>query len=685
MIVSSGIFFWPCVKRDVSVYIKSCHTCQLVGKPNQAVKPAPLHPIAAIHEPFEYLLIDCVGPLPPSKAGAKYLLTVMCQATRYPAAYPLRTITSRSLVKAISQFVSTFGIPRFIQSDQGSNFMSKLFSQVLGHLHVQHNQSSAYHAQSQGALERFHQTLKSLLRAYCVQLGRDWEEGLPWLLLAAREVTQESTGFSPNDLVFGHKVRGPLAVMRDDVQQAAAPVNVIDYVNGFKHRLYNAVTLAKENLKRSQTRMKRLYDRRAERRQFAPGDQVLALLPLVSSPFQAKFSGPFTVLRKVSEVNYFIKTPLRRKPTQLCHVNLLKPYFARESKLAGYEPGEAKSVCLASVLPTFDTVVSEETALSEEVFMLGRFKNSEALKNLESTLVHLSPQARVELIALINEFPAIFGDTPTQTHLLEHDIDVGDASPIKQRFYRVPLVKREFLDAEVDYMLRNDIAEPSSSSWASPCVLVPKPDDTLRFCTDFRKVNAVTKPDAFPLPRVDDCVDLVGSAKFVSKFDLLKGYWQVPLTERAREIATFITPSGLYSYRVMPFGLRNAPATFQRLMNLVVGDLDGCAVYLDDVVVYSDTWESHLYRVRGFFERLLAANLTVNLAKCEFAKATVTYLGKIVGQGKVRPLQAKVLAVQQYPPPSTKRELMRFLGLVGYYRGFCKNFSSVVAPLTKGQ
>lgn len=132
----------------------------------------------------------------------------------------------------------------------------------------------------------------------------------------------------------------------------------------------------------------------------------------------------------------------------------------------------------------------------------------------------------------------------------------------------------------------------------------------------------------------------------------------------------------------MPFGLRNAPATFQRLMNRVVGGLDGCAVYLDDLVVYSDTWEEHLSRVRSVFVRLAEANLTINLAKCEFARATVVYLGRVVGQGSVRLLRAKVEAIDQFPRPRTKKELMRFLGMVGYYRCFCANFSAVVAPLT---
>ena len=216
-------FFWPCMKSDVSAFVKTCHTCQLTDKPNQKLKPAPLYPIPAIRQPFGHLIIDCVGPLPRSKSGAVYLLTVMCQATRYPAAYPLRTITTRSVVRALSQFMSIFGIPKVIQSGKGSNFCSHMFSQVLKQLRVRHNQSSAYHAQSQGALERFHQTLKAILRAYCTELGKDWEEGLPWLMLAAREVTQESMGFSPNELVFAHTVRGPLAALPGDWIEAQPP------------------------------------------------------------------------------------------------------------------------------------------------------------------------------------------------------------------------------------------------------------------------------------------------------------------------------------------------------------------------------------------------------------------------------------------------------------------------------
>ena len=192
--------FWPKLRKDVSSHVKSCHVCQLTGKPNQLSPVAPLYPIPAVSNPFEHLIVDCVGPLPRSKAGHSFLLTVMCQSTRYPPAYPLRSITAKSVLKALTNFMSTFGIPKVVQSDQGSNFISKQFSRALKQLRAKHNISSAYHPQSQGALERFHQTLKSLLRSYCVELGSDWEEGLPWLLFAIREVVQESTASAQMNL-----------------------------------------------------------------------------------------------------------------------------------------------------------------------------------------------------------------------------------------------------------------------------------------------------------------------------------------------------------------------------------------------------------------------------------------------------------------------------------------------------
>ncbi len=158
-----------------------------------------------------------MGPLPKTKTGNQFLLTVMCSATRFPEAIPLRKITASVVSKALVKFFSTFGLPKVVQTDQGTNFLSKLFSQVLTTLNISHRVASAYHPESQGALERFHQTLKAMLRKYCRDTDKDWDEGVPLVLFAVREAVQESLGFSPAELVFGHTVRGPLKMLKENI------------------------------------------------------------------------------------------------------------------------------------------------------------------------------------------------------------------------------------------------------------------------------------------------------------------------------------------------------------------------------------------------------------------------------------------------------------------------------------
>lgn len=665
----SRYFFWPGLKSAVSKFCRVCAACQIAGKPNQKLPIAPLRPIPVMHEPFERLLLDCVGPLPKSKSGYEYILSIMCTSTRFPEAIPLRSIKAHIIVRELIKFCTVFGLPKVIQTDQGTNFTSKLFTQTLTQFGIRHELSSAYHAQSQGAVERFHQTLKMMLRTYCLASGKDWAESLPFLMFAVREAEQESLGFSPADLVFGHTVRGPLKVLSEQLlAKDAMPISVLDYVSSFRERLHRARDLAREHLVTTQSKMKERYDKKSVSRSFQPNDEVLILLPEPGSALHARFTGPYSVKEKLSETDYVVRTPDRRRKTRVCHINMLKR-FMRDSQS---EP------------PCNPVTVSLPVAVASQVIEQDgkRLQNSAVLKDLASFLSHLEPVESEQIIQLMHRYSPLFSDVPGRTTVLEHDINVGSAKPIKQHSYRVNPSKRHIMKTEVEYMLQHGLAQHSQSPWSSPCLLVPKADGTYRFCTDFRKVNAVTKPDSFPLPRMEDCVDRVGSAKFVTKLDLLKGYWQVPLTARAAEVSAFVTPDYFLEYSVLAFGMRNAPATFQRLMHIVLGDVPNCDAYLDDIIVYTESWEDHLKTLERVFERLKLASLTLNLSKCEIGKATVTYLGKKVGHGWVKPVEAKVEAILKFPKPNNKRELRRFLGMSGYYRGFCRNFSAVVAPLT---
>lgn len=162
-------------------------------------------------------------------------------------------------------------------------------------------------------------------------------------------------------------------------------------------------------------------------------------------------------------------------------------------------------------------------------------------------------------------------------------------------------LKNGLLKKEEGYLLDHDLAEPSFRAWHSSCLLVGKQNRICHFCTDYRKLNSVIKPDCFPIPRIDDCVDCVGAAQFMSKFDLLKGYWLVPLTESARDLSVFVTPDTFLQYRVMPFGIRNVPATFQHLVTQVWPGISGCEAYLDDDVVFSSNWSEHLDQIKELF------------------------------------------------------------------------------------
>ena len=238
----------------------------------------------------------------------------MCASTRFPEAIPLKNIETKTIVKALVKFFTLKGLQKSVQSDQGSNFMSGTFQQVMHEIGIKQYKSSAYHPESQGSLERFHQTLKNMIRSYCFDTEKDWDEGIHLLLFAVRESVQESLGFSPFELVFGHTVRGPLKLMKETfLSSNDSPLNLLQYVSDFKTRLTKAWEVVRSNLKSAQSKMKLQFDENAQNRNFDPGDKVIALLPIPGRPLQATYYGPYTVQKKLSDVNYIVNTPGWRK------------------------------------------------------------------------------------------------------------------------------------------------------------------------------------------------------------------------------------------------------------------------------------------------------------------------------------------------------------------------------------
>ena len=266
--------------------------------------------------------------------------------------------------------------------------------------------------------------------------------------------------------------------------------------------------------------------------------------------------------------------------------------------------------------------------------------------------------------------------------MLQHEIYIDNVSPIRQRFRRMSPQQREEVRKLLSDMLARNIS-PSKSPWASPVVLVKKKNGASRFCVDYRQVNAVMRKDAFPLPRVDDTLDILAGSRLFSTLDLISGYWQVEVKPEDREKTAFVTSEGLYEFNVLPFGMCNGPATFQRLMNILLAGIQwhSCLVYLDDIIVFGRSFTEHIQNLAEVFQRLRDANLRLQVKKCTFCRGTVKFLGHVISTAGIGTDPEKVEKVSKWPVPINVREVQQFLGLVNYYRRFVKDCAQLAKPL----
>ena len=267
----------------------------------------------------------------------------------------------------------------------------------------------------------------------------------------------------------------------------------------------------------------------------------------------------------------------------------------------------------------------------------------------------------------------------------EHAIDTGTARPIATPLRQVAWVERDLIRDEVNKMKSQKIVIDSSSPWASPPVLVWKKDGTVRFCIDYRRLNEMTTPDQYPLPRIDDVLDALETGAYFSVIDLKSGYWQIPIKAEDGEKTAFRTADGLFQFTVMPFGLRNAPATFQRLMDVLLSGLkwNGLLVYMDDIIVYSASAQTYLALLEETLSRLAGAGLKINPKKTVLVAKEVTYLGHVVSAQGIKADPRKITAVQNIQPPQNITQVRAFLGLAGYYRRFIDRYAAITLPLTR--
>ena len=307
---------------------------------------------------------------------------------------------------------------------------------------------------------------------------------------------------------------------------------------------------------------------------------------------------------------------------------------------------------------------------------------------VKETSTVLTPEQQQDFRRLIVDYRDVFStkDEPLgQTNVVQHTIQT-EGEPIKCGYRRIPTGLKDEAIKEEERMKSLGVIEPSESPWAAPVVLVRKKDGTLRYCIDYRRLNSVTKKDSYPLPNMQDCLDSLDGAKFFSSMDLCSGYWQVQMSEDAKDKTSFYgAGGGLWRFTVMPFGLCNAPATFERLMERVLGQLQWqiCLCYLDDILIFSRTVVQHIEHLRKVFSRLRQAKLKLKPKKCHFFQKQVSFLGHVVSEDGVGTDPKKIVRVMDCPAPQDVHEVRSIMGLFSYYRRFIPHFSDLAKPIIK--
>ena len=369
------------------------------------------------------------------------------------------------------------------------------------------------------------------------------------------------------------------------------------------------------------------------------------------------------------------RTLLPNRPQQL-FVRVLNPTEADVIVHKGTEVTELQPVALMEKRQPSQQSQQKPTSTEEEIIedMVSRVDKS------------VSTATKLKLKSLLRRHASVFSKSEWdlgRTDLVTHSIDTEGHPPFRQPLRRYPPAHQEAIDKYIDDMLESNVIEPTSSPWASNIVLARKKDGSYRICVDYRQLNSITKGDAYPLPRIDDCLDTLKGSTLFSSMDCRSGFMQLGVKEEDRPKTAFITRRGMFQFLRMPFGLTNAPATFERLIDLLLRGLNEeiCLSYLDDILCFSRTEEEHLERLERLLIRLKEANLKLKPSKCCLLQKQILFLGYIVSEEGIATDPEKTRLIEEWPAPTNLRQLRGFLGLSGYYRRFVKGYSAIAAPL----
>ncbi len=503
-------FSWPNMAADIKAHVLSCPKCVKFNK-SGAPKVPMLEP-EIVSERCEKLAMDIVGPLPKSKNNLRFIFTCMELASGFPFAIALKTYTADETAKALLSVISILGAPLHVLSDQGSNFLSVTLTKLEEKFGIGGIKTSPYHPQSNGRLERFHSTLKNML-SKCIDNKQDWPVALELVLYFARNFPHSRHGFTPHELLFLKPSPYILSTLKslwssDSQSSINLPqfIHDIDSMFACQNHFVKKSLSSKHASSRVSKESKLVVD-------FKVGDVVYKRCPGINKCLEASWDGPFTIAKVVPPVNCSIVPQGKKTKPKVVHLSMLK-----------------------KATPVMRTLIVPEEVDNEFV----------PLPNNSTVKIALTMQQQQQLDFILSSFPSVFSDTPGLTSLVSHSITVTSTTPVWSPSYSVPLAYQEAFREEIENLLALGIIEPSSSAWTSSPMPVKKKDGGIRLVVDYRKLNSITVHNPFSMPSIDDILAHLGSATFLSKLDLLKGFHQVPLSESSKHLTAFTCLQGKF-------------------------------------------------------------------------------------------------------------------------------------------
>ena len=617
-----------CVVQD---YIRKCVICQK-DTTNRHHKNVPSDPIELTDMPFSHIALDYVTHFDTSHSGNTYLLTVIDVATRYGNAIPVKTLTAEeSIEKLKSLHILKFGFPKKITTDNGRQFTSVLFSNFCKDNNIKHVRTSPMHPQSNGISESFNGTLSDMIKHSCLDDPRSWDDHVDQLLFSYNSTKRSGTKFTPHELVFTYTPHDNISI--ESTLPEAVPLGefvIIKHLDAIDDR-----RMAKDNLCSSQNVNKALTDISAIPRTLSIGDQVLMKTQSRSrGKMKLRWNGPYPVTNCLSEKNFEILVNGQKRSY---HIDLLKLFNANDD---------------LTIPDDSDTSTNDDDdAMINNVGFLPVY---DVEKDITVSKICSDVSVGAKVQSLLDDFPNLYSDKSSVTNVLTCEISLSDNTPVKKLPYPVPLSYRTKFKETLDQMLEDDVIEPSSSDYSSPCIIVPKKDsDELRIVVDYKSLNSKVVKDREPISNTQAIFSSLSSCKYFSTIDLRHGFWQIPLTEQSRKYTAFITEFCLFQFKVLPFGITTGPAVFSRLMRKVFVNTPNVYTFLDDVFIATPTLEEHFETLNNVFTLLSNANLKINLKKSHFCAESINLLGQTLNSEFVHPQLKKIDAINNFVLPRT--------------------------------